>query len=249
MQNMSIPDIGFGCDDDNAGTGLDIVAGIVGLGQGPLSLVSQLKVKKFSYCLPAMGENKKGTLSFGSSADRGCKAENSKSTPLLRNPVLPSYYYMHLEGISLDDTPLPIPESIFELKQDRVSGTILDSGTTITYLIDEAYGVLKREFAMLTKLPVVSSEFTDLDLCFRAPAGRRASRIRFPKLKFHFKDEVLELPEENYMVDDIGTRSVCLGIVPSSGASIFGSMMQQNFLVLHDLENQSVSFFQTRACS
>ncbi|XP_021740144.1 aspartic proteinase nepenthesin-1-like [Chenopodium quinoa] len=104
--NVSIPNIGFGCGNNNGGSGLDTVAGIIGLGRGPLSLVTQLKVKKFSYCLPVLGENKKGTLSFGSLADEGFNASSSQGTPILENPVLPSRYYVSLEGISVDDTLL-----------------------------------------------------------------------------------------------------------------------------------------------
>lgn len=244
--NVSIPNIAFGCGDNNSGSGLDIVAGIVGLGRGPLSLVSQLKSKKFSYCLPMLGENMKGTLSFGSLADKGCNnASNSQSTPILVNPASPSHYYLSLVAISLDDILLPITKTTFEIKKDGSGGVILDTGTTLTYLVQEAYQVLKQEFITRTRLHVVFFPYTtDLDLCFQTPTGRNASSFNYPKLKLHFEGNVvLELPKDNYLTEDKRARTMCLTIMPSNGMSLLGSQLQQNFVVLHDLEKQTVSFF------
>ena len=53
----SINNIGFGCSEDNDGGGLDQASGLVGLGRGPLSLISQLDEPKFSYCLTSFDDD------------------------------------------------------------------------------------------------------------------------------------------------------------------------------------------------
>ena len=47
-EQVSLPRIGFGCGVNNEVIGMNNVAGIVGLGRGTLSLVSQLGSRKFS---------------------------------------------------------------------------------------------------------------------------------------------------------------------------------------------------------
>jgi hypothetical protein len=64
---------------NNKDKGLNKVAGLVGLGRGPLSLVSQLGSRKFSYCLTSIDENKDLTLSNGDT-----------------NSNLPSFYYLSM---------------------------------------------------------------------------------------------------------------------------------------------------------
>lgn len=58
---VSVPHIGFGCGFNNKNTNSspssgeeDLGSGLVGLDRGPLSLISQLGAKTFSYCLGAL---------------------------------------------------------------------------------------------------------------------------------------------------------------------------------------------------
>lgn len=153
---VSIPNVAFGCGNDNEGSGFSQGAGLVGLGRGPLSLVSQLQMSKFSYCLTSINEDsdsKSSTLLMGSMAHEDYK--NIITTPLVKNPTQPSFYYLSLEGISVGDTQLPIKKSTFSLNKDGSGGIIIDSGTTITYLEESAFSLLKKEFSsqvMITQL-------------------------------------------------------------------------------------------------
>ena len=102
----------------------------MGLGRGPLSLVSQLGSKKFSYCLTSIGDNKSSSLLFGSLADLNfSNGAVLKTNPLIRNPILTSFYYLSLKGIIVGQTLLPIPKSLFQLGSDGGGGVILDSRT------------------------------------------------------------------------------------------------------------------------
>ncbi len=245
-QRVSVPNIGFGCGVDNKGKGWNKAAGLVGLGRGPLSLVSQLGSKKFSYCLTSIGDNKSSSLLFGSLADLNLSnGAVLKTTPLIRNPILPSFYYLSLEGITVGQTLLPIPKSLFQLGSDGGGGVILDSGTTITSLHEDAFDVLKQVFKAQTKLRVSNLYTRGLDVCFDLPS-QDVKDIKVPKLVFHFEGLDLELPVENYMIADTKLGVVCLAMGATGRLSIFGNIQQQNMLVLHDLEKETVSFIPTK---
>lgn len=237
----SVPKIGFGCGDDNQGDGFSQGAGLIGLGRGQLSLVSQLKSGKFSYCLTSIDDTKTSPLLFGSLANINKKfKDQAVATPLVQNPSQPSFYYLSLEGITIGGTLLPISNSTFKMNDDGSGGVIIDSGTTITYLEAEGYKLLKKAFVSQTKLTVADGSSVGLDLCFNAPST--SSTVEVPKLIFHFKGADLDLPADNYMIQDSSTGLLCLMIMESSGMSIFGNMQQQNMQVLYDLEKEVLSF-------
>ncbi|KAF9608431.1 hypothetical protein IFM89_009797 [Coptis chinensis] len=201
----SVPNIGFGCGSDNEGSGFTQGAGLVGLGRGPLSLVSQLGSGKFSYCLTSIDDTK--------------------------------------TRITVGKTLLAIPKSTFALKEDGSGGLIIDSGTTITYLEDRSFKLVKKAFVAQMKLPVADAGSTGLDLCFSVSSD--ASDVYVPKLIFHFDGADLDLPGENYVIGDSSMGLLCLAMGGSSGMSIFGNVQQQNMLVLHDLDKQTMSFTPT----
>lgn len=240
---VSVKNIGFGCGADNEGDGFEQASGLVGLGRGPLSLVSQLKQTEFSYCLTSMEDDSKTSTLFLGSLTKINGKQNPLTVPLLTNPSKPSFYYLPLEGISVGDTRLSIQKSTFEVGDDGSGGVIIDSGTTITYIEESAFDSLKKEFISQTDLPVDKSGSSGLDLCFTLPSG--ANQVEVPKLIFHFKGADLELPSENYMIADSDLGVACLAMGASSGMSIFGNVQQQNILVNHDLQKQTISFVPT----
>ncbi|KAL8546761.1 hypothetical protein ACS0TY_006471 [Phlomoides rotata] len=243
----SVPKVGFGCGSDNEGGGFNQGGGLVGLGRGPLSLVSQLEEPTFSYCLTSIDSTKSSTLLMGSSSTSTSSSSKGdslmKTTPLIKNPSSPSFYYVSLEGISVGDTLLPIDKTTFALKGDGTGGMIIDSGTTITYLEESGFRAVKKEFVRQVQLPVDDSNETGLDLCFTLPAG--AQNVEVPKLVFHFKGADLDLPGENYMIAD-SSGVACLAMGSSNGMSIFGNIQQQNIQVIHDLVKETVSFVPTQ---
>ncbi|KAI5672291.1 hypothetical protein M9H77_12655 [Catharanthus roseus] len=244
--NVSIPNVGFGCGEDNEGSGFSQGGGLVGLGRGPLSLVSQLDEPKFSYCLTSIDDTKSSKLLMGSLPNLDTSKSSTKTTPLFKNPSNPSFYYLDLEGITIGDTLLPIKESTFKINDDGSGGMIIDSGTTITYLEKSAFDLVKKEFISHVKLPVDDSGSTGLDLCFTLPSSNTNDiNIEVPKLIFHFKGLDVDLPGENYIIADSSLGVACLAMGSSSGMSIFGNVQQQNLLVLYDLEKETMSFIPT----
>ncbi|KAA8531100.1 hypothetical protein F0562_005809 [Nyssa sinensis] len=245
FDKVSIPKIAFGCGEDNEGSGFDQGAGLVGLGRGPLSLVSQLGEPKFAYCLTSIDDTKTSTLLMGSLASVNSTNQSAiKTTPLIQNPSQPSFYYLSLEGITVGGTPLTIKKSTFALNEDGSGGLIIDSGTTVTYLEESAFDLVKKEFISQIQLSVDNSGSTGLDLCFTLPSG--TTGVEVPKLVFHFAGADLELPGENYMIADSSVGLLCLAMGSSSGMSIFGNVQQQNIMVVHDLGKETLSFIPTQ---
>ncbi|CAI0474261.1 unnamed protein product [Linum tenue] len=236
-----LPGIAFGCGRDNTGD-LNLGGGLVGLGRGPLSLVSQLKEPRFAYCLPSVDiPNARGTLTLGSLAGLGNGAALAKTTRLLRNLQKPTFYYLAFQGISVGGTRLPIDPSVFAIQVDGSGGLVIDSGTTYMRLRQPAFNVVKEAFKARVGLPADESRSTGLSLCFVTEGN---SAIRVPSLVLHFEGADVELPKENYMVEIPGRA--CLGILGNTALSILGNVQQQNFVVLHDLVEGTVSFLPSK---
>lgn len=238
-----VPGIGFGCGRTNDLSNTDSSAGVVGLGRGALSLVSQLGARKFSYCLTKYGESTTSPLLLGSLAVLSGAAQ---STPFVRTPArLSSLYYLSLEGISVGSKRLTIPSSVFELKSDGSGGTIIDSGSAFTVLERRAFEALKREFHSQLGMPEADGSLVHLDLCFSVQSAGKETPV--PKLVFHFDGADMDIPTENYMIPLVDIGMACLAILDSdSGLSILGGFQQQNMHILYDLEGNKLSFSKAR---
>ncbi|KAJ1291200.1 hypothetical protein BS78_02G300100 [Paspalum vaginatum] len=235
--------LAFGCGTDNLG-GTDNSSGLVGMGRGPLSLVSQLGATRFSYCFtPFNDTTTPSTLLLGSPASLSPAA---KSTPFVPSPTGPrrrsSYYYLSLEGITVGDARLPIDPAVFRLTDSGRGGLIIDSGTTFTALEERAFVVLARALAARVALPVASGAHLGLGLCFAAPEGRGPEAVPVPRLVLHFDGADMELPRASVVVEDRRAGVACLGMVSARGMSVLGSMQQQNMHVLYDVEMGILSF-------
>ncbi|XP_072955770.1 aspartic proteinase nepenthesin-2-like [Typha angustifolia] len=173
----AVPGMAFGCGIVNSDAP-DNSSGILGLSRGDLSLVSQLGVGRFSYCLTSYGDRSTSPLLLGSLANLSSSA--IQSTPLVENPIAPysSFYYLSLGGITIGNTLLPISSTAFELAADGSGGLIIDSGTTITYLIDEAYQLVKQEFITQCRIYSRSKYPAGSTSASRCRSGPRRCRCR-----------------------------------------------------------------------
>ncbi|KAM0912861.1 hypothetical protein ACQ4PT_012549 [Festuca glaucescens] len=126
--------IAFGCGTENHGS-TDNSSGVVGMGRGPLSLVSQLGVTRFSYCFTPFKDKTASPLFLGPSS--AALSTTAMSTPFAPNPSgggrRSSYYYLNLEGISVGETLLPIDPVVFQVSPMGGGGFIIDSGTTLIH--------------------------------------------------------------------------------------------------------------------
>ncbi|KAG8063598.1 hypothetical protein GUJ93_ZPchr0003g16853 [Zizania palustris] len=245
----SVPGVAFGCGEFNSvtfasdQTSTAPATGIAGFGRGPLSLPSQLRVGNFSHCFTALTGSKPSTVMLDLPAHLYRKGRDAvHTTPLVQNPVYPSFYYLSLKGITVGSTMLPVPESSeFALRNDGTGGTVIDSGTSITTFPPRVYRLLRDAFAEQMKLPMVPSNMTGGLTCFSAP---RRSKPHVPKLVLHFEDAKMDLPRNNYVYEfeDEGDNFICLAITEGDEMSTIGNYQQQNMHVLYDLQHNKLSF-------
>lgn len=244
---VSVPEVVFGCGMFNTGLFFSNESGIAGFGLGPLSLPSQLKVGKFSYCFTTMLESKSSPVFLGTPDNLKAHATGPiQSTPFVRNPATP-YYYLSLKGVTVGKTRLPVHESAFALKADGSGGTIIDSGTSITNFPQAVFGHLRSAFVSQVPLPVANSSVdADSQLCFSMSSAADAKKLPVPKLIFHLEGADLDLPRENYMamIDEDGTSNLCLIISRSEGSdlTLIGNFQQQNMHIVYDLESKKLVF-------
>jgi len=244
LSSQSIPHVAFGCGQDNEGSGFSQGGGLVGFGRGPLSFISQLGPSvgnKFSYCLVSVNDSpsKSSPLFLGQTASLNAKTVSS--TPIILSSSQPTFYYLSLEGISVGGKLLNIPARTFDLQSDGYGGLIIDSGTTVTYLEQAGYDIVKKALMSSIKLPQADGSSIGLDLCY---SKFGSSTSNFPSMTFHFKGADYYLPKENYIyVDSSGI--ICLAMLPSSGMSIFGNFQQQNYHILYDNGRNMLSFAPT----
>ncbi|XP_031501339.1 aspartic proteinase nepenthesin-1-like [Nymphaea colorata] len=215
---------------------------IVGMNKGPLSLITQLGPLigyQFSYCLGGYSAFDKSKLTLGPSSHL-IKANTTTSTPLLMNPGNQRQYFVTLLGISVGGKRLPISESAFQVQSDGSGGVLVDSGSTFTGLVEEAYKLVHEAF-----LTEVGQQFYlyNPDLRLDACLNGLPDSISIPTLTFHFDGGDLQVPLENYIVTDSRRQLSCLAILPTPGEmNIIGSTLQQNFLVHYDLGKNMISF-------
>ncbi|WOL05188.1 aspartic proteinase nepenthesin-2 [Canna indica] len=240
--HTSTVDLVFGCGISNEGDFANST-GIVGLGQGDLSLVSQLQAGTFSYCLTLVNESISSPFFLGSLADlNGSSGVVIQSTPLIPNPSSPpfnSYYYLSLRGISVGDTLLPIPNNTFQLHANGSGGLIIDSGSSFTSLEEAGYQALKNAIMSAVSLPLAPNRTDDL-LCYSLPSG--SSPPDMPDVVFHFDGADMVFPRDKYMIWDVSEGLFCLTISGGRGMSILGNYQQQNMHILFDVSTSMLSF-------
>ncbi|GAB4828073.1 hypothetical protein Ancab_034988 [Ancistrocladus abbreviatus] len=240
-RKTSFPEMVIGCGHDNGGTFNDRGSGLIGLGGGRLSLISQMGDSiggKFSHCLVPFSETTSSKMSFGSDAQ--VTGAGVVSTPLVKKDP-GTFYYLTLESISVRNERVAYKSSSLEDLGGVVEGNIIiDSGTTLTILPEEFYVDLE---AALDK--AISGERADdpegfLNLCYRS-----ADDLDVPTITAHFSGAEIELKPINTFIQ-VQEDVVCFAMIPAKEIAIFGNLAQIDFLVGYDLEEGKFCFFALR---
>ncbi|KAL0785692.1 hypothetical protein Bca101_001938 [Brassica carinata] len=247
---VSFPGTVFGCGYNNGGTFDETGSGIIGLGGGQLSLVSQLGSsisKRFSYCLSHKSSTMNGTsvinLRTNSIPSGTSKDSSVLSTPLVdKEPQ--TYYYLALEAISVGKTKIPYTGSYGTSSATTKGNIIIDSGTTLTLLDSgfyDGFGAAVEE--SVTGAKRVSDPQGLLSHCFKSGNAE----IGLPEITMHFTGADVKLSPLNAFVK-VSEDMVCMSMIPTTEVAIYGNFAQMDFLVGYDLETRRVSF-QRMDCS
>jgi hypothetical protein len=134
-----------------------------------------------------------------------------------------------------------IPKGSFEILPNRTGGLIIDSGTTLTYLVDPPYNSFLSAVRSSIQAPPAYSSAISLDLCYNAK-----SDLLLPNISFEFKGGAkYVLPPENSFVTIAEYGLVCLAFRRADSLSIFGNVQQQNFHIVYDLRQNKLHFAPT----
>ncbi|XP_038973641.1 aspartyl protease family protein At5g10770-like [Phoenix dactylifera] len=217
----------FGCGEKNKGL-FGSVAGLVGLGRGEVSLASQAAQEYggvFSYCLPPRVSST-GYLTLGASGP----APNVRFTPMLTNPAKPSFYYVELIGLSVGGKNLSIPPSTF-----TDTGTIIDSGTVITYLPSSGYSALRDEFRRQMANYSMAPPLPMLDTCYNFTG---VGSISLPSDGLRFSGGVTLDVDPSGILHPASISQACLaffGNSDPSSISIIGNTVQRTYDIVYDV--------------
>ncbi|XP_052161249.1 aspartyl protease 25 [Oryza glaberrima] len=229
----------FGCLQRATGTAAP-PQGLLGLGRGPLSFLSQTKDMygaTFSYCLPSFKSlNFSGTLRLG----RNGQPRRIKTTPLLANPHRSSLYYVNMTGIRVGKKVVSVPASALAFDPATGAGTVLDSGTMFTRLVAPVYLALRDEVRRRVGAAAAVSSLGGFDTCYN-------TTVAWPPVTLLFDGMQVTLPEENVVIHTTYGTTSCLAMAAAPDGvntvlNVIASMQQQNHRVLFDVPNGRVGF-------
>ncbi|XP_072955773.1 aspartic proteinase nepenthesin-2-like [Typha angustifolia] len=243
LRNLTLEkplDIVFGCGTQNNGF-FSSLSGIIGLGRGNLSLVSQMGYGNFSYCL---NSNYSDISPLFLVSQPNLYGNQVNSTPLILNPHYTSAYYVNLIGISVDSKRLRIPSSTFSLQPDGSGGVLLDSGFFLTYLQKDGYEQVKEAIVSFVGLSQASGSTIGLDLCFSISDPNQLPAM--PTITLHFGGANMVLDPYYYMVYDDNSGLLCSTLLPTpyDGLSVLGYQLQEDKRMFFDLKNSILSFYE-----
>ncbi|KAI8545987.1 hypothetical protein RHMOL_Rhmol07G0080400 [Rhododendron molle] len=215
----AVPGYTFGCIQKATGNSVP-PQGLLGLGRGPLSLLSQtqsLYQSTFSYCLPSFK-----SANFSGSLRLGPKGQpiRIKYTQLLRNPRRSSLYYVNMIGVRVGRKIVDIPPS-----------------TVFSRLVQPVYTAVRDEFRRRVtpkNLPV--SSLGGFDTCYNVA-------IVPPTITLMFTGMNVTLPADNFLIHSTAGSTTCLAMAasPSDGVNsvlnVIANMQQQNHRILFDVPN------------
>ncbi|BAT89282.1 hypothetical protein LR48_Vigan08g003400 [Vigna angularis] len=234
-----VPGYTFGCVQNATGSSFP-TQGLLGLGRGPLSLLAQtqnLYRSTFSYCLPSFK-----TLNFSGSLRLGPVAQPKriKFTPLLKNPRRSSLYYVNLVAVRVGRRNVDIPPEALAFNPATGAGTIFDSGTVFTRLVEPAYTAVRNEFRRRVSVgkKLTVTRLGGFDTCYTVP-------IVAPTITFMFSGMNVTLPPDNTLIHSTAGSITCLAMAAApdnvnSVLNVIANMQQQNHRVLYDVPNSRI---------
>ncbi|KAF8650846.1 hypothetical protein HU200_063754 [Digitaria exilis] len=243
------PDYTFGCSHitrtfNNAGQS----AGVLAVGRAPTSLVTRAAARgltNFSYCL-SHETSHRSFLQFGADVPR-MPVRYQTTRILLPHDAHDSAYHVKLIGVSLNKRRLDgvLPE-MFARRKDGQGGCIVDLGTPMTTMAQEAYRVVEE--AMWVDLKRHGAERVELAGYGLCVMETETIKKRLPSLSLHFAEEEAALvvsPEQLFVVIDVDRKIgqvVCLAVTPGR-RTIIGALQQVDTRFVFDLKEDKLTFW------
>ncbi|CAL5036403.1 unnamed protein product [Urochloa decumbens] len=228
----SVSNFQFGCSHADQGNFDSQTAGVMALGGGPESLISQTAStfgRTFSYCLPPTASYV-GYLVLGAPAPSVASSSSYVVTPMIRDNRSPATFYrVRLRAITVAGRRIDVPAA--------GGAAVLDSRTVITRLPPAAYAAVRAAFrsammGMYRPAPPKGS----LDTCYDF---RGVRSVKLPRVALVFDGGVVELDPSGILFND------CLAFAANRDDRmpvILGNVQQQTIEVLYDVDGGAVGF-------
>ncbi|XP_043694023.1 aspartic proteinase CDR1-like [Telopea speciosissima] len=237
--SLSLPNKVFGCGHNNSGTFDERGTGIVGLGLGSMSMITQLTSTygfKFSYCLvPLSAPTVTSKLTIGNEAV--VSGSGTVSTPLVVKPK-DTFYYVTLQAMSVGNTRLPYDHALSP-NGSKEGNLIIDTGVPPILIPTQFY----NQMVVAVKGAISGQPLTNkgTQLCYSSNTKIDVT------ITAHFTGADVQLKPENTFVST-PDGSVCFAMNPDNNIAIFGNFAQMNFLIGYDLANKML-FFKPTDCT
>ncbi|KAG2583282.1 hypothetical protein PVAP13_6KG166818 [Panicum virgatum] len=227
----AVPSFKFGCSHAEQGSFDSRAAGILALGGGPESLLSQTASrygKVFAYCIPA-SSSYSGFFILGVPS---LASSRYVVTPMVRFSQA-TFYGVRLRAITVGGQPLGVGPTVF------AAGSVLDSRTDITRLPPTAYQALRAAFRSSMSMYRSAPPKGILDTCYDFTG---VVNIKLPKITLVFdRNAVVVLDSSGILFHD------CLAFASNANdrmPGILGSVQQQTIEVLYNVDGGTVGFRQ-----
>ncbi|KAL9233718.1 hypothetical protein vseg_008676 [Gypsophila vaccaria] len=235
-----------------------MISGIMGMGYGFYGFVEQTQMTfggKFSYCmqsqLASSTSNVPMYLRVGSDVLPTPRPRRGmKNTPIYRFELEPAYY-LTLEDISVGSRRLHIPPELFTVNNDGTGGFLLDSGSTMSYLIEDAYAIFERAIIDYINennknTRKISRAEMGYQLCYERYKPRPSS-VKLPDVTFHFRSNAdYVIPSKDVFFAGSTNRDhndmYCLNFFDAKEMSLMGVLHQVDKRIIYDTQNSMLSF-------
>ncbi|KAF5202094.1 Eukaryotic aspartyl protease family protein [Thalictrum thalictroides] len=223
------------------------IAGIIGLGLGPRSLIRQLGERvqnRFSHCLQPWYHGKVPSTDLVFGSDAGFRDGQQVSTlPLINHPL---HYYLKLEDISIFGEKLrqtfPPEASSFDIRQDGSGGCLIDIGSPYTSIQHPIFEHVIFPLAAYFSRYELYDKNPDFHYCFKR---KPEENLPFPSMILHFANGVdLEIGPDELIMDL--NEYFCIAIRPQleprAPTITIGNQWHANYRFVYDLNAMTVSF-------
>ncbi|KAK4409023.1 Aspartic proteinase-like protein 2 [Sesamum angolense] len=161
------------------------------------------------------------------------EAPNMVYTPLVPSQSL---YHVNLQSIAINGQNLNIDPSVFATSKKR--GTILDSGTTLAFLAEEAFDPFVKTITQAVVSKSAHAIFSKENHCYRTNSSEM-----FPLVHLNFAGGAsMILKPQDYLLQQHasdGSMLWCIGFQNNGKMTILGDLVQ---MVVYDLAGQRIGW-------
>jgi hypothetical protein len=235
-----LPGLILGCSVLEAGGSVDAHDGVLSLGNGHISFAIHAVLRfggRFSFCLLSANSSRDASsyLTFG--PNPAVMGPGTMETEVLYNVDVKPAYGPRVTSIFVGEERLDIPDDVWNTEKKLGAGVILDTSTSVTSLVPEAYepvtAALDRHLAHLPRVNMEGFEY-----CYRwtftGDGVDPAHNVTIPRFTVEMTSGARLEPEaKSVVMPEVEAGVACLAFrkLPwGGGPCIFGNVLMQEYI-------------------